>query len=467
MSEAQFNVIFKGVLEGFDAQQVQASFAQLFSLDEERVARIFATTSTTLKPGVSEATANQFISRLAAIGVHAVAVIQPSAAAQPVTAVQPAVVRPSIAMAQPSIAMAQASAAVAEVPVSPAVPSQAAPETEQEHKFEFFGKGFEYFKIWIVNILMTILTLGIYSPWAKVRNLQYFYGNTRLNNASFEYTAKPLQILKGRIIALVFLVAYSVLSQTSPMLALVMAVVLLVALPWIVVLSLRFNARYTSYRNIAFRFHGSVGGAFKTFVGWPLLAFLSLFILLPFAWKRQAQYIINNHSYGETPFSFDVNVGEYYKMLLIVIGGTVVFFVIYALLIGGGSMAMAGSPAGMLAMMVPMMLLYLGFYLVVGAYMIVTMANIQFNNSKLGEHRFTANWQTLSYMKLLFVNTLLILLTLGLYIPFAKVRTAAYKAQHTQFIAVGDVDSFVAGEKEHTSSLAEGVNDLFAMDISI
>lgn len=435
MSEAQFNVVFKGVLGGFDTQQVQASFAQLFSLDADRVTKIFATGSATLKSGVSETTANQFVSRLAAIGVNAVAVTQPSVA-------------------------------VVETPVASAAPTQTVPATEQEHKFEFYGKGFEYFKIWIVNILLTILTLGIYSAWAKVRNLQYFYGNTRLNNATFEYTAKPLQILKGRIIAVVFLVAYTVLSQTSPMLALVMALILLIALPWIVVLSLRFNARYTSYRNIAFRFHGGAGGAFKAFVGWPILATLTLFILLPFAWKRQAQYIINNHSYGETPFNFDVNIGEYYKMLLIVIGGTVVFFVLFALL-GGGSLAMAGNPAAMLSMMVPIMLIYFAFYLVVGAYVIVTMANIQFNNSKLGAHRFTANWQTISYMKLLFVNTLLILLTLGLYIPFAKVRTAAYKAQHTQFVAVGDIDSFVASEKEHTNSLAEGMNDLFAMDISI
>ncbi|MFT6387486.1 MAG: hypothetical protein ACJAUP_000857 [Cellvibrionaceae bacterium] len=40
----------------------------------------------------------------------------------------------------------------------------------------FEGKGFEYFKIWMVNILLTIVTLGLYYPWAKVRHLRYFYG---------------------------------------------------------------------------------------------------------------------------------------------------------------------------------------------------------------------------------------------------------------------------------------------------
>jgi uncharacterized membrane protein YjgN (DUF898 family) len=39
--------------------------------------------------------------------------------------------------------------------------------------FEFRGTGGEYFRIWIVNLLLTILTLGIYSAWAKVRQLRY------------------------------------------------------------------------------------------------------------------------------------------------------------------------------------------------------------------------------------------------------------------------------------------------------
>ena len=34
------------------------------------------------------------------------------------------------------------------------------------HRIVFTGKASEYFGIWIVNVLLTILTLGIYSAWA-------------------------------------------------------------------------------------------------------------------------------------------------------------------------------------------------------------------------------------------------------------------------------------------------------------
>ena len=56
--------------------------------------------------------------------------------------------------------------------------------------FYFTGTGGEYFRIWIVNLILSILTLGIYSAWAKVRTNRYFYGNTQVDDTGFEYHAK-------------------------------------------------------------------------------------------------------------------------------------------------------------------------------------------------------------------------------------------------------------------------------------
>ena len=44
----------------------------------------------------------------------------------------------------------------------------------KRHGFEFTGEGYEFFRIWIVNICLTIITLGIYSALAKVRTNRYF-----------------------------------------------------------------------------------------------------------------------------------------------------------------------------------------------------------------------------------------------------------------------------------------------------
>ncbi len=68
----------------------------------------------------------------------------------------------------------------------------------------FKGNTAEYFGIWIVNLLLSIVTLGIYSAWAKVRRKKYFYHNTLIENVGFDYHAKPISILKGRLIAFAF-----------------------------------------------------------------------------------------------------------------------------------------------------------------------------------------------------------------------------------------------------------------------
>ena len=79
--------------------------------------------------------------------------------------------------------------------------AQPVPYTPVTHRFEFSGTGSEYFRIWIVNIMLTILTLGIYSAWAKVRSQRWLHGHTSLADSAFRYHARPLQILIGRVIA--------------------------------------------------------------------------------------------------------------------------------------------------------------------------------------------------------------------------------------------------------------------------
>ena len=66
----------------------------------------------------------------------------------------------------------------------------------KEQPFEFTGRPFEYFKIWIVNVLLSIATLGIYSAWAKVRTNRYFYGNTRVADATLEYLADLQELVE-------------------------------------------------------------------------------------------------------------------------------------------------------------------------------------------------------------------------------------------------------------------------------
>src|SRR5919107_969742 len=95
-----------------------------------------------------------------------------------------------------------------ELPASP-WPASANVAGPTDYPVRFVGTGSSYFGIWIVNLLLTVVTLGIYSAWAKVRRLQYFYRHTELAQTGFDFHGSPKRILLGRIIAFIMLVVYT------------------------------------------------------------------------------------------------------------------------------------------------------------------------------------------------------------------------------------------------------------------
>jgi len=171
--------------------------------------------------------------------------------------------------------------------------------------FEFSGTGWEYFKIWIVNILLTVVTVGIYSAWAKVRTKQYFYSNTKLSGTPFEYTADPVAILSGRLIVFGFFLIYLAANHTFPMIGAIVPILIFLAIPWIIVRAKMFNARYSNYRNISFSFNKDFKGAAITFILFGLLVVLTAGLAFPYYYYRIHKFMIGNHNYGN--LRFDIN----------------------------------------------------------------------------------------------------------------------------------------------------------------
>jgi uncharacterized membrane protein YjgN (DUF898 family) len=179
----------------------------------------------------------------------------------------------------------------------------------------FEGRTSEYFGIWIVNLLLSIVTLGIYSAWAKVRRKKYFYNNTLIDNVGFDYHAKPISILKGRLIA----VALLVVAAINPILQSLVFLVIFIFLPWLVVRGSIFNARNTSHRGLRFDFIGTVGQAVRVFIGLPLLTMITLGLAAPYAAHEKNQFLVNNHRFGLSQFDMKRLVKEFYKVYLILI----------------------------------------------------------------------------------------------------------------------------------------------------
>src|SRR5665213_1214024 len=122
------------------------------------------------------------------------------------------------------------------------LPGEAVPK---EYPLEFTATAGEYFRIWIVNLALSVATLGIYSAWAKVRRKRYFHGCTHIDGDSFEYRGRPIPILKGRILAVAVAgTVYAVLHFTPLWFPAVLLAAVFVV-PLLLVRSFAFNAHNT------------------------------------------------------------------------------------------------------------------------------------------------------------------------------------------------------------------------------
>lgn len=329
---------------------------------------------------------------------------------------------------------------------APAAPSQTMP-------FQFGGKGGEYFKIWIVNILLSVLTLGIYSAWAKVRRKRFFYGNTQINGASFQYLADPVKIFKGRIIVFSSFVIYSLINQFYPLLGLILLLAFMPAFPWFVVRALSFNARNSALRNIRFNFHGTYLEAAKVFVLWPMLVPFTLGTITPYLYYRQKKFLVENSAYGTTRFGFQATAKDYYLMFLMI---TAPFILCVIAAIAAGFLF---PPA--------MVLTIAAFYLYAMAYFAVKSHNLLYNSSVLSGHGFRACMVIKDYALIVITNTLATVVTLGFFYPFAQVRAYRYKISRLALVPGGNLDQFVAAEQEQVSALGDEMSDFFDFDLGL
>lgn len=342
----------------------------------------------------------------------------------------------------------------------------------------FHGSGGEYFRIWIVNLLLSILTLGIYSAWAKVRRLQYFYRNTELAGSGFEYHGKALTILKGRFIAIGLLLIYQHGFDVSPVVGLLSLLLLGGVLPVLLRNSLRFRLYNSSYRGLRFRFSGTVPGAYETFLFGFLGSLFTGYLLAPLFHQRLKVYQHGNSWYGQTRFSFAARVGQFYGIygraflmfLAVFIGGIALMIGLTASMKGLLPHPAAGAkpdPKEFMPFIVgAVLLIYLPLLLVVGPYVSARLQNLIWNNTRLGQHRFEYRLSARRLFWIYFTNLLGIIVTLGFFSPWAMVRLARYRAESMTLVPASSLDEFVADQSQEVGAIGEEAAGAFDIDIS-
>lgn len=400
---------------------------------------------------------------------------------------------------------AQPAAISGDLPIEPETAAISLPFPPQPMAFKFVGSGAEYFRIWIINVLLTIVTLGVYSAWAKVRRLRYFYRCTELDGTGFEYHGRPLAILIGRIIAVALFVAYQYAAYVSKPLGAGVGLLLAVVAPWLMRNALRFRLHNSSYRGLRFGFTGSLGDAYlATFIGLILLIVLGIatailigiektlqlpwlggvtilavaltvaFGIYPYWYRAFKEYQHGNARFGNAAFSFNGSlrsfVWVFFQSFLIVIVIVIVAAVAQAIV---GDTQVPGSAAQekglqrVLKVLPFLFVIYGGMLLVLLPFFRSRIDNLVWNSTALGPHRFENRLRARDLIVLYLTNFIGIVCTLGFYTPWAMVRSARYRAEHMTLILAEPIDQVLAATEAENLAFGDEVGGVFDIDISL
>lgn len=349
-----------------------------------------------------------------------------------------------------------------------------APGARVGHTFSFTGSALEYFSIWIVNVALTVITLGLYSPWAKVRRERYLTSHTELAGTQFEYTAAPWKIFKGRVLLLVALTGIAIAKAVPALWALIVLPLLVLGWPWILVSALRFRARYTSYRNLPFHFAGTAGDAFMRCVLPKWLTVMTLWLLAPWAQRVAKSYAINNLHYGVAAFRSPVTTEQLYRVYAV---GALIF------LIGAGFMGIGVVIVGLdrLAIQYGEMsrlnnvpgALFGGLISAVGfgaiatvpGYIRLGVARYVWDGATLGD--CTVSWTPSvgRYLLIAVSNSLARAISLGLATPWCVIRTRRFLVDGLILVGPADLDDFVGQRREEVRSLGDQAAEAYDLDI--
>ena len=309
--------------------------------------------------------------------------------------------------------------------------------------FRYHGTGGSLFGLVFVNGLLTILTLGIYSFWAKNKVREFHYSHTEMDGDRFAYHGTGGELFSGALkasgILIVLGIVFSVLTALlggdgSPTITIAMTLTFYVGIGLLVCFAINNARRYrlsrSSWRGIRFSFHGDSAEFLRMMVKGALLSIVTLGFYTPYFQNQRRAFFVNNARFGSEPFMYKADgselMGEYIKAVLLSI---------------------------------PTLGLYWLWYT-------AFKHRYFWGNTTMRGGRFRSSVTGGELLKLHFVNALLVIFTLGIGTTWAIARTQAFWCDNMALH--GTVDwAAIQQRAQEAAATGEGIADSFDVDVGI
>ena len=351
------------------------------------------------------------------------------------------------------------------------------------------GKLGELYGIFLMNLLWTVLTLGIFKFWAVTRLRRYLWSHTRFQGERFEYTGTGGELFVGYLLAMLSIIGAAVAAGILGVILYytyqpLTVLAVFVFYGWIALLAAGaiFSAqRYRLSRTLWAGIRGGMTGSMLAYgarsIGYGILTMLTLFQMAPWRAVRLAEHRINASSLGSLRFTFRGRAREVYVPFLLTYLATLALFAV----IGYGvwtavqgylpliqeTMAQDGprAPMSREAQAALLRLAVIGygslFLFSIGAglirfWYVALFERHVIGNSTLGPLRFSSTITGRGLLWLFLGNVLILLFTLGLGLPIVIQRDMRFLARNLQVSGGLDLPSLVQGSMQQPR-MAEGM----------
>lgn len=303
----------------------------------------------------------------------------------------------------------------------------------------FNGDGGTYFGILFLNGLLTILTLGLYYPWAKAKKLQYLYSSTEMDGSRFAWNGTGKEMFKGflkavgiflAVIITVNVLAYFKLPYVG---ILIYLAFLLLVVPVAIHGANRYHWSRTSWRGIRFGYRGVRNDFVKLFIKEMLLTLVTFGIYGSWAAIKIRNYILGNLRFGSGEFRYHGDGGEYFAINL-----KGYFLSIFTL----------------------------------GIYSFWWQADIfryYIDNLRLvhGEKSFSLRSTATggNFAGLLILNMLILIITLGIGYAWVQTRTVEFLLSHVEIVGDIELSELAQTEEEYRNATGEDMADMLDLNI--
>lgn len=212
----------------------------------------------------------------------------------------------------------------------------------------------EIYKIWLINVLLNMCTLGIYSFWGKTRLRRYNTASFSLAGDRFAYLGTGKELFIGFLKALPFMAAIltpMVISESyGETLPGWLTVWILIALPALfyflnvaIFMAVRYRMSRLSWRGIRFALDSSPFGYGFYAIWLSFLTIISLGFAKPYADMRRFEHKFRHARFGTLEAECDPRASRIYSAFMLTQGVRALCVVIAGALLLGGSMMALGS----------------------------------------------------------------------------------------------------------------------------